>query len=392
MKKLKKISYTHSVAVLGLVTLLFVSACSSKETAQTAPPPPPALPVISLEANAVTTYQEYPATVEGLTNIEIRPQVNGYLDQVYVDEGAYVKKGQPLFKINDLPYKEQLNTALAGLHAAEAELVNAQLEVDKLEPLVQNKVVSDVQLKTAQAAHQLAKARVEQGRAAVAAAKINLGYTTVKAPVSGYVGRLLRKQGSLVAPTDPQALAQISDVHEVHVYFSLGERDFTNFKNQYPGRNLNEKLRLLPPVDLILTDQSTFASQGKIDMIDGQFDKNTGAITVRASFPNAEGFLRSGNTGKIRLSLNHPNTILVPTASTVELQDKVFVFAVGDSNKVSRQAIQVAGKSGSAYLVKDGLKVGDRIVYNGFDHLQEGQIIQPEKLTQDSLNRTSFIR
>jgi membrane fusion protein (multidrug efflux system) len=214
----------------------------------------------------------------------------------------------------------------------------------------------------------------------------------VKAPVSGFIGRLHRKQGSLVAPTDAQALTEVSDVHQVHVYFALGEKDFNNFKNQYPGRNLNEKLRLLPPVDLVLTDQSTFTSQGKIDMIDGQFDKNTGAITVRASFPNAEGFLRSGNTGKIRLSLNHTNTILVPTSATVELQDKVFVFAVGDSNKVTRQAIQIAGKSGSAYLVKEGLKTGDRIVYNGFDHLQEGQIIQPEKLIPDSLNRTTFIR
>ncbi|RDC63594.1 efflux RND transporter periplasmic adaptor subunit [Adhaeribacter pallidiroseus] len=391
MKKTQNFNYTRPSYFLGIIAALILSACGAKEVAQT-PPPVPSLPVLSLQANAVTTYQEYPATVEGLTTIEIRPQVNGYLEQVYVDEGAYVQKGQALFKINELPYKEQLNTALAGLHAAEAELINAQLEIDKLTPLVQNKVVSDIQLKTANAAYSLAKARVEQGKAAVAAANINLGYTVVKAPVSGYVGRLLRKQGSLVAPTDAQALTEVSDVHEVHVYFSLGEQDFNNFKNQYPGQNLAEKLRLLPPVDLVLTGQNTFANQGKIDMVDGQFDKNTGAITVRATFPNAEGFLRSGNTGKIRLSRNHTNTILVPTSATVELQDKVFVFAVGDSNKVARQAIQIAGKSGSAYLVKEGLKIGDRIVLNGFDHLQEGQIIQPEKSVPDSLNRTTFIR
>ncbi|PSR55823.1 efflux transporter periplasmic adaptor subunit [Adhaeribacter arboris] len=391
MKKLKNLNYTSASYFLGLLAAFILSACGAKEVAQT-PPPVPSLPVIRLEANTVTTYQEYPATIEGLTNIEIRPQVSGYLEKVYVDEGALVTKGQALFKINDLPYKEQLNNAQAGLHAAEAELIKAQLEVDKLEPLVQNKVVSDIPLKTAKAAYSLAKANVEQAAAAVATAKINLGYTVVKAPVNGYLGRLLRKQGSLVAPTDAQALTEVSDVHLLHVYFSLGERDFNNFKNQYPGRNLNEKLRLLPPVDLVLTDQSTFANQGKIDMIAGQFDKNTGAITIRASFPNPEGFLRSGNTGKIRLSLNHNNAILVPTSATVEMQDKVFVFAVGDSNKVTRQSIQIAGKSNSAYLVKEGLKTGDRIVFNGFDHLQEGQIIQPEKLTADSLNRTSFIR
>jgi len=334
--------------------------------------------VITIQPAHATTDKDYTASLEGKVNVEIRPQVDGFLDKVLVDEGAFVSQGQPLFKINDQPYREQLNNATASLHAAEAAVVNAQLEIDKLTPLVQNKVVSDYQLKAAQAAFKLASANVEQAKANVAAANINLGYTLIKAPVSGYIGRLPKKQGSLVSRSDPQALTQLSDVHEVYAYFSLGETDFINFKAQYPGTTLQEKLKHLPDVTLVLADNNLYGEHGKIDMIDGQFDKTTGAITVRAIFPNTKGLLRSGNTGKIRLSQQYTDALLVPQASTVEIQDKVFVYAVGDSNKVSKQPITVTGRSGTDYLVKEGIKVGDRIVVSGLDHLQDGVIIQPE--------------
>jgi len=275
-----------------------------------------------------------------------------------------------------------LNNALANQHAMEAAVANAQLEIDKLTPLVQNKVVSDYQLRTAKAAYDVAKANVEQAKANVATAQINLGYTTIKAPVSGYIGRLLKKQGSLVSPTDVDALTLLSDVHNVHVYFALGEKDFVNFKEQYPGQTLNDKLKQLPPVTLLLADDSEFGKQGSIDMIDGQFDKNTGAITLRASFPNAQGLLRSGNTGKIRLSLTHKDALIIPESATVDMQDKVFVFTVGDSSKVKKQAITIVGKNGDNYLVKDGVNVGDQIVLSGVDKLQEGEVIQPLKATE----------
>ncbi|RKR82317.1 membrane fusion protein (multidrug efflux system) [Mucilaginibacter gracilis] len=351
--------------------------CASKPQAPAATPPP-SLPVVSIVAGNQTTYQEYPASVEGAVNVEVRPQVSGSLDKVFIDEGAFVKAGEPLFKINDQPYRAQLNNALAAQHSAEGAVLNAQLEIDKLTPLVQNKVVSDYQLKTARATYQIAKANVEQAKANVATAQINLGYTTIKAPVNGYIGRLLKKQGSLVAPTDVEALTQLSDVHNVHVYFSLSEQDFINFKEQYPGGTLGDKLKHLPSVSLLLTDNSEYSQQGKIDMIDGQFDKNTGAITLRASFPNAQGLLRSGNTGKVRLSLQHNNALVVPQSATMEMQDKVFVFAVADSNKVKKLPITIIGKSGTNYLVKDGVKPGDQIVVSGFDHLQEGTVIHPE--------------
>ncbi|MFD2871239.1 efflux RND transporter periplasmic adaptor subunit [Mucilaginibacter ximonensis] len=373
----KKINSVIAI-LIALAALLLISSCSSAPAAQQAPPPP-TLPVQTVQASSVTTYQEYPASIEGTVNVEIRPQVSGALDRVFVDEGAFVSAGQPLFKINDQPYRAALNNALANQHAAEAALVNAQLEIDKLTPLVQNKVVSDYQLKTAVAAAQIAKANIESAKASVATAKINLGYTTISAPVAGYIGRLLKKQGSLVSPQDAEALTQLSDVHNVHVYFSLGEKDFIGFKDEYAGTTLKDKLNHLPAVSLLLADNSEYSLKGKIDMIDGQFDKTTGAITVRASFPNAQGLLRSGNTGKIRLSLNHNNALTVPESATVEMQDKVFVFALADSNKVKKVAITIDGKDGENYVVKDGLKAGDQIVLSGMDHLQEGAKIVPQK-------------
>ncbi|MCP2028615.1 membrane fusion protein (multidrug efflux system) [Flavobacterium sp. HSC-32F16] len=370
-----------NVIITSFILALVLSGCGDKNQAPTAPPPP-ILPVLAITSANTTTDAEYPAAIQGTVDVEIRPQVSGNLDRIFVDEGAYVTKGQTLFKINERPFREQLNNALASLHAAEAALINANLEVDKLTPLVQNKVVSDYQLKTAKASQKIAAANIEQAKAMVGSAKINLGYTNVTAPVSGYIGRLPKKQGSLVSASDVEALTTLSDVHEVFAYFSLGETDFIHFKEQYAGSSLGDKIKKLPPVTLILADNSAYPKTGKIDMVDGQFDKTTGAITIRATFPNANGILRSGNTGRIRLGLNHDDAILVPQAATIEMQDKIFVFTVGKDNKVTKMPITVVGKSGTNYLIKDGVKSGDQIVISGIDKLQDGQAIQPEKSTK----------
>jgi len=368
---------------------IFLLSCSSQQQQQGAPPPP-SLPVVAVTSGQQTVYQEYPASIEGIANVEIRPQVEGTLDVIFVDEGAKVTKGQPIFKINDRPYQEQLNQALANLHAAEAALVNAEIEVEKKTKLVNNKVLADFQLKTAVAARNVAKANLEQAKAGVGSARINLGYTLIKAPTDGYIGRLLKKQGSLVTPSDVQALTDLSDIHELHVYFALGENDFVSFKNNFEGATLEEKIKKLPPITLVLSDQTEYAQQGKIDMVDGQFDKNTGAITLRATFPNKEGLLRSGNTGKVRLGKQHAKVLLVPQMATLEMQDKIFVYTVNDSNKVNKQPIEVIGKSGASYLVKGGIKDGDHIVYKGMDLLQEGQVIAPQQISPDSLKLTAY--
>jgi len=375
--KSNQISIMKKVTFLSLIAIFFIS-CADKNAA---PPAPEALklPVASIITENTTTDTEYPAAIQGTVDVEIRPQVSGNLDGVLVDEGAYVSKGQVLFKINERPFREQLNNALASLHAAEATLINAQLEIDKLTPLVENKVVSDFQLRAAKASKKIATANIEQAKAMVESAKINLGYTTITAPVSGYIGRLPKKQGSLVSATDIEALTTLSDVHEVYAYFSLSETDFINFKEQYAGNSIGAKIKNLTPVSLLLANNDVYPQTGKIDMVDGQFNKTTGAITLRATFPNGNGTLRSGNTGKIRLGLQHENAILIPQSATLEMQDKVFVFTVNKDNKVTKTPITVIGKSGTNYLIKDGVKSGDQIVLSGIDKLQEGQEIQPEK-------------
>ncbi|HLA56202.1 MAG TPA: efflux RND transporter periplasmic adaptor subunit [Flavobacterium sp.] len=365
-----------SIIFIVLVSLLLVGC--NNAAADVAAAPPATLPVLDISLQTATTEAEFPAAIEGTIDVEIRPQVSGTLDKVFVDEGAYVTKGQPLFKINDNPYTEQLNNALASQNAAEAAAVNAQLEVEKLTPLVQNKVVSDYQLKTAKAGLSIAKANIAQARATAATARINLGYTLIKAPVSGYIGRLPKKQGSQITPADPEALTQLSDIKEVYAYFSLGENDFINFKSQYSGNTINDKLKNLPPVSLVLADNSEYTEKGKIDMVDGQFDKTTGAITLRATFPNSKGLLRSGNTGKIKLSITHTNSLVVPQDATLEIQDKVFVFVVDKKNAVTKQPVTVVGKSGTDYLVSDGIKIGDRIVTKGFESLPDGTVIIPD--------------
>ena len=341
---------------------------------------PPSLPVVTIATADVATVQLYPAAIEGSDNIEIRPQVTGILEKVYVDDGAFVKAGQPLFRIEQAPFLQRLNNAKASLHVAEGSLSAADLEIDKLSPLVKEKVIADYQLRTAQSAREVALGNAEQAKAVIASAAIDVGYTLIKAPLTGYVGRLLRKKGSVVGPADPIPLTELSAVQTVHVFFALGEFDFIRFKDQYAGKTIEEKIKQLPPVELMLANDSMYAVKGKIDLIDGQFNKNTGAITVRASFPNPSGLLRSGNTGKVKMLLKFAGQAIVPQAATQEMQDKVFVFLVNDSNKVSKQLIDVFGKSGTSYLVKAGLKAGDRIVYSGYDHLHEGDIISPHSV------------
>ena len=366
--------------ILFIITVvLFLASCTAKPDQRAAAAPPPVLPVTTVSTGEQETFVDYPAAIQGTTDVEIRPQISGTIDRILVNEGQLVSKGQLLLQISELPFKAQLNNAKAALQAAQSAVLNAQLEVDKLTPLVQSKVVSDFQLKTAKTTYQIALANVEQAKANVNSAQINLGYTQIKAPSSGYIGRLPKKQGSLVSPSDPEALTQLSDVNQVYAYFSLAETDFINFNAKYEGNSVADRIKHLPAVSLVLADQSVYPVKGKIDMINGQFDKTTGSITLRAVFANSKGLLRSGNTGKIRLGLSHDNTMLIPQSATVEMQDKIFVFAVGKDNKVNKVAIAIDGKSGTNYLIKDGLKSGDQIVLSGLDKLQDGQLIQPDK-------------
>ncbi len=379
----------QAVLLIALIGIISQYGCStSAGNSNIGQPPPQALPVLALSTVTATTYQEFPSTIEGTVNVEIRPQVDGYLDKIYVDEGAYVTKGQPLFKINDNPYHEQVNNAQANIQAAKANLEKAGIELNRIRPLVENKVVADVQLKSAQAAYDAAKANLAQAQAGANNAGINLGYTLVKAPVNGYIGRIPYKAGALVGRNETQPLTVLSDIRNVYAYFSMSESDFLQFTTQSKGKTISDKIRELPQVELQLADNNIYAAKGKIELVEGQFDKTMGTISFRAVFPNADGLLRSGNTGKIRIPHTNNNVLAIPQQSTFELQDKVFVFAVGDSNKVVSKPISIGAKTTNYYLVNSGLKPGEKIVFTGVDRLRDGAVIQPQPLPADSVLRS----
>ncbi len=377
--------YLYAGIPIFSAVIAFVSCKNSQAGGGYAPPPPANLPVITVTDRPFSTYREYTASLEGSNDIEIRPQVSGYVEKIFVDEGAFVKKGQPLFKINDQPYQEALNNANAALAVAKANQASAEIDMNKLEPLVENNVISPIQLKTAKAAYDATTAYVSQANATVANAKINIGYSLIKAPVDGYIGRVHIKIGSLVGVSNLDPLTNISEVKDVRAYFSISETAFIRFRDEYPGKTMEEKIRNLPPVNLILSDNSVYPLKGRVEVVAGQFTTGSGAIPFRATFPNPNGVLRSGNTGRVRISISLPPAPVIPQESTYELQDKVFVFVLGDSNKVINTAVQIGGRSGNYYLVEKGLKAGEKIVYSGVDKLNDGAQIDPVPMSLDSL-------
>jgi membrane fusion protein (multidrug efflux system) len=372
------------VSAILIAAVVYFSSCNQAQGTQAAPPPQ-TLPVLPINTSAATTYLTYSATVEGKTNVDIRPQVSGYLDKIYVEEGAYVSAGEPLFKINDRPYDAQVHNSQANVEVAKANLEKTAIEVRRLQPLVENKVIADVQLKAAQAAYDAAKAQVAQAEAEGNNAGINLGYTLIKAPVNGYIGSIPFKIGALVGKGEAQPLTIVSEVKEVYAYFGMSENDFLKFNNEFPGKTIDEKIKGMPPVELQLADMSIYPHKGRIELMEGQFDRSIGAITFRATFPNAERLLRSGITGKVRIPQANTGLLPVPQTSTYEIQDRIFVFTVGDSNKVVGKQIHIVSKTTDYYLVDKGVQAGDKIVFAGMDRLVDGAVISPQLLSADSL-------
>ena len=337
------------------------------------------LAVLTVQRSNANVDTDYPARIEGKVVVDIRSQADGYIEKIFVDEGAYVKAGQPLFKINDQALKEQLNTAKAGFNSAKATLTNATLELEKNKELSISNVVSDYQLKAAQANFAHAKAQVAQNAAIVEVAKVNLAFAIIKAPVSGYIGSIPKRIGNLVSKADALPLTTLSDVSEVYAYFSMTEKDYLRFISGSDATSFQDKVSAMAKVKLILADGNVYPNPGKIQMIDGQFDKATGAISVRAVFANKENILRSGNTGRIVMPENYKDVILVPVLTTLDVQNKIFVYRLTKDNRTERVSVTVSGKSGHNYLVSGGLNPGDKIVSRDLNLVQEGEQITPTK-------------
>ncbi len=373
--------------ILLIPSIILLQNCTKAAEGSDMAPPAPELPVYTVITSPATTYQEFPTALEGKNNVEIRSQVDGYLDRIYVEEGAYVRAGQPLFKIDSRAYGEQMNMAQANLQVANANIQKAKVEVDRLQPLVAAKVVSDVQLRTAKANYAAAVAAASQAKASVGGARINVGFTTVTAPVSGYIGRIPYKKGSLISRTDPNPLTLLSDISEIYAYFSLSELDFIAFQKRYQGATLEEKLKDMPMVELVIADNSVYPQKGKMTIVDGQFDKTTGAISVRAVFPNASGTLRTGNTGRVRMPQLLSQALVIPQESTFEIQDKTYVYVVGKDQKVTGRPVKISGKTENYYFVSEGVKPGEKIVYVGLGSLKDGASIKAKPISSDSLLR-----
>ncbi|AIL46114.1 efflux RND transporter periplasmic adaptor subunit [Elizabethkingia anophelis] len=364
-----------SSLILAIAAAMFLSSCGQSSPGSAAGElPAPETDFVTLIQGTGDTQKEYPGNIEGIVNVDVKPQVTGYLQAVLVKEGQYVQKGQPLFRIMPDVYNEQVKNSDAGLKSALAAQATARLEVEKLRPLVDGKVVSDMQLKTAQANYNAATAQVEQAKAALGSSKINANFTLIKAPVSGYIGRIPNRTGTLVSPTDTTALTTLSDISTVQVYFSISEANYITYSKEgiFSGDSGN--------IQLILADGSVYNQKGRVEAGSGNIDKATGSITMKAIFPNPDKLLRSGGAGKIVIGRTVDNIVQLPITSVKDIQDKFFVFKLADSSKVAMVPIQIDGKTKDTYYVKSGVKAGDKIAVNRIDMLQDGMKVQPKKV------------
>lgn len=347
---------------------------------------PQQYPVFAVSAQATTLNSDYPATIQGIENVDIRPKVDGFIEKIFIDEGAVVKEGQLLFTINAPQYEQQVRTAAAAISSAEADVNAAQLQVNKTKPLVDKDIISKYELESAQLTLQSRRAALAQAKAALVNAKVNLGYTRITSPVNGVVGTLPFKAGSLVSGTSAQPLTTISNTAKVYAYFSLNEKQLLDFSSTYKGKTLAEQMRNIPPVTLVLADGSIYAQNGKIESINGQINTSTGSASLRATFPNASSQLKNGASALVRIPQHINNVILIPQKSTTDLQGKKFVYVLGDSAKVMNTPIEVMQVTKDKfYVVTKGLKAGDKVVLEGFQSLRDNTKIKPQELKADSI-------
>lgn len=352
-----------------LVVAIGLSACGSKnEESALFNMPAPETNFVALKQGDATLTTTYPGMIEGAVNVDIKAQVSGYLEEIYVKEGDYVQKGQALFRIKGEIYNEQVNNSDAALKSALANLATSTLEVDKLKPLVEGKVISTIQLNEAKARYDAALAQVAQAKASLGSSKLNAEFALIKAPVSGYIGRIPNRIGNLVTPNDAVSLTTLSDIQAVFVYFSFSEADFIAYKK---ANHIGET------IELILADGSKYPYQGKLEFASGNIDRNTGSMTLKAIFENPDKVLRSGGSGRVVLNKIQPNVLKVSKLSVKDIQDKFFVFKLLENNTVTMAPIEIAGSSGDDYLVQSGVQAGDKIASNRMDALMEGMAVLP---------------
>ncbi|HYK77507.1 MAG TPA: efflux RND transporter periplasmic adaptor subunit [Daejeonella sp.] len=380
--KTKTILISFAITITG-----YVSSCSNETKQKTNQPP--TYPVLLLTPHPATIYYDYPATIQGEEVVEIRPIVDGYLETIYVQEGATVKKGQLLFRIKNPQYEQNEITAKAAIKSAIADVNTAEMNVEKVRPLVEKEIISKYELEAAQYALQSKESALAQAKAALVNAQTNVGYTIIRSPQNGVIGSIPYKIGALVNSTTPNPLTILSNIRNVYAYFSLNEKQLLAFSNRVAGSTLQDKLNHLPPVSLLLADGSEYPQKGKIETASGLISTTTGTASFKAIFHNPVGIIRSGASATVRIPRTIDTALLVPQSASIELQDKRLVYVLKDGNKVfSRAIVSTPSNDGQFLIVQKGLKKDDKVVLSPIN-LKDSIVITPRLINADSLYRKS---
>ena len=330
----------------------------------------PSFAIMEVKAADKELSTSYSASIRGRQDIDIYPQVSGTIEKLCVTEGQTVRRGQLLFVIDQIPYRAALKTAVANVEAARAAMATAELTYNSNKELYAQKVVSEFSLKTAENTYLTAKAQLTQAEAQEVNARNNLSYTEVKSPSDGVVGALPYRVGALVGANLPYPLTTVSDNSDMYVYFSMTENQLLALTRQYGS--MDEALKNMPEVELILNDNSVYNKKGVIESISGVIDRQTGTVMARVVFPNESRLLHSGASGTVVVPSIYKDCIAIPQGATVQMQDKVVVYKVVDGKAVST-LITVAGiNDGREYVVLSGLQSGDEIISEGAGLVREG--------------------
>lgn len=325
------------------------------------------------EPEDIELSEAYSASVQGRQDIAILPQVGGFLTELKVKEGERVKKEQTLFVIDSVNFAAALRVALANEQAAQAVVATQQLTLDSKTELRRKEVISEYELQVARNALLTAKANLAQAKAAVVNAKQNLSYTVVKSPCDGVVGRLPFRVGALVSPQMPEPLTTVSDNSSMYVYFSMTEVQAMHLLHTYGSAE--NAIRQMPAVRLQLADGQVYSHEGRVESISGVIDPHTGAVSVRAVFPNPDRVLLSGGSGTVLMPSERKGVLIIPQAATYEIQNKVYVWVVEDGKAVSRMVEVTALPDGKWYIVESGLNAGETIITEGAAFVKEGEEI-----------------
>ncbi|MCI7274369.1 efflux RND transporter periplasmic adaptor subunit [bacterium] len=359
---------------LWMLSAALLTACGSKSSQM--PEANKDFAVETVKTTEADLKTSYPATIKGMQDIEIRPKVAGYLTKLLVDEGATVRKGQPLFLIDSEQYQAAVNSAKAQVRVCKANIATQKLTVENKQALFDQKIISSYDLQMAKNTLESYEAQLAAAQASLQSAQDNLRWCTVTSPSDGVVGMIPYRVGSLVSASSAQPLTTVSNISQMYVYFSMTEKQLLGLTREQGG--LSAAISKMPAVSLVLSDGTEYSQSGVVSTVSGVIDSNTGSVQMRATFDNAGHVLRSGGTGSILIPIHQKDAILIPQKATYEIQNKKFVYVVGADNKVQSREIEVLVQNdGQNYVVSNGLKVGERIVIDGVNRLKNDMQINP---------------